>query len=1289
MFRGEFINQRETRIRVLLTVGLVGCFVWMALMFFRRAAHDASHQSRQAAAASVPGSQSSRRLEGDSARTYLAQTNDGESLMKAVELQQYGLKRQEHSPFDKASGAGYLGLSHEENLNVWFGDEGAIIRPTLSQKDQDQSWRLEMKLKAYGYGEQLTTAPPIVSHNVKDSRIEYARGVAANPQSAIRNPQLVEWYVNKSAGLEQGFTLNERPAGANEGPLKLVLAVNGDLSAQATTDGASIQLGKNGQGILTYSHLVATDANGNGLTATMETNARGDEIALVVDDGNAQYPIMIDPIAATLKQELTAASTSQQDARFGFAVALDLNAAVVGAWREDILGTADVGALYIFVRPNPQANWIFQQKLGNAAASEAEQCGTSVGILSRVNSRSYIVYGCPGAGSSSGKAFVYDLAGNFSAEIIPPAGTRGPGARFGTSVAFKFSGRLVAAIGEPEDSSNAITRNGAALIFYINPAGLGADLLTKISGPFTNGTCGTSVAIDGNLVNAGHAILIGCPGSDTVVASDVLDGGGSTTLAPTNAAPDTGFGQSVALYQNKAVIGAPLDDTKGTDAGAAYVFVRGTNGQWSQQQKLLASDGNAGDHFSENAVAIEGNTMVVGAYGNGIGGDPLRGIPDDDRGAAYIFTHSSTDAGESWMQQAKLSQNDFQGGEAGDHFGIDVDISGTTVLIGARAASAGSTLRAGAAFSYELDCFSPYDLRTTFGAANGEVNSTVCPGTTLAIYNYGTFPASTTIQWRKLTAQGWINISSSPAATPNTLIINRATASDAGFYDAVISSPCGVEVTNQIALNVSTFTLNPSFQNIGAAGSKGVINVTCTATCSYTAVPNASWITITSGASGNSPSTVGFTVAANSGPARTGTITIGGQTFTVTQDGAASPSPTPTPSPTATPTPTPTPASSVVQFSASNYSVQEDCTTVTLTVNRSGDTSGAASVDYNTVDNTASERRDYITALGKLQFAPGETSKTIVVLINEDSLVEGNETFNVNLSNPVGVSLGGQWIATVTIVDDATEPATNAIDDAQTFVCQHYHDFLNRQPDASGLAFWTSNITACGTDTACIENRRINVSAAFYLSIEFQETGYLVERLYRTAYGSANGSSNFPSAHQLPVPVVRLNEFLLDTQKIGQGVVVGQGNWQQQLETNKQNFTADFVQRARFTTTFPGSMSATQFVDTLNANAGNPLSQSERDQLVNELAANVKTRAQVLRAVAEDADLFASESNRAFVLMQFFGYLRRNPNDPQDTDYTGYDFWLTKLNQFNGNFQNAEMVKAFTSSIEYRQRFGP
>ena len=378
-----------------------------------------------------------------------------------------------------------------------------------------------------------------------------------------------------------------------------------------------------------------------------------------------------------------------------------------------------------------------------------------------------------------------------------------------------------------------------------------------------------------------------------------------------------------------------------------------------------------------------------------------------------------------------------------------------------------------------------------------------------------------------------------------------------------------------------------------------------------------------------------------------------------------------------------------VQFDSASYSVQEDCTTVTITVTRSGDTSGAAAIDYSTVDVSASERSDYITALGTLQFAPGESSKSFAVLINEDSIVEGNETFNINLSNPKGTTLGPISSSVVTIVDDQAEPATNAIDDASNYVCQHYHDFLNRQPDAPGLTFWTNEITSCGSDAQCIQAKRINVSAAFYLSIEFQQTGYLVERIYKTAYGSPASNSSLGGLHQLIVPAVRFNEFLSDTQKIGQGVIVGQANWQQALEDNKQAFTADFVQRARFATAFPSSLSAADFVDALNQNAGNPLSQIERDQLVNQLSSGGVSRAQVLRSIAEHPNVVSGEFNRAFVLMQYFGYLRRNPNDIPDADYTGFEFWLTKLSEFNGDYLHAEMVKAFLDSAEYRKRFGP
>ncbi|MCM3872635.1 MAG: S8 family serine peptidase [Pyrinomonadaceae bacterium] len=257
-------------------------------------------------------------------------------------------------------------------------------------------------------------------------------------------------------------------------------------------------------------------------------------------------------------------------------------------------------------------------------------------------------------------------------------------------------------------------------------------------------------------------------------------------------------------------------------------------------------------------------------------------------------------------------------------------------------------------------------------------------------------------------------------------------------------------------------------------------------------------------------------------------------------------------------------------------------------------------------------------------------------------------------------------------------PAANAIDGPDFFVRRHYLDFLSREPDPAGQAFWVNQITQCGLNAGCIEIKRINVSAAFFLSIEFQQTGYLVYRTYKAAYG------NMPGA---PVPLT-LQEFLPDTQAIGQGVQVGIGDWQTLLENNKNAFSGEFVTRTRFTIAFPSGMTAAQFVDTLNTNSGGALSPTEREQLVNDLSSGAKTRGQVLRAVAEDQTLTQAEFNKAFVLMQYFGYLRRNPNQVPDTDFTGYNFWLAKLNQFNGNFIDAEMVKAFLSSTEYRQRFG-
>jgi hypothetical protein len=176
---------------------------------------------------------------------------------------------------------------------------------------------------------------------------------------------------------------------------------------------------------------------------------------------------------------------------------------------------------------------------------------------------------------------------------------------------------------------------------------------------------------------------------------------------------------------------------------------------------------------------------------------------------------------------------------------------------------------------------------------------------------------------------------------------------------------------------------------------------------------------------------------------------------------------------------------------------------------------------------------------------------------------------------------------------------------------------------------------------------------------------------------------------------LRYNEFLPDTRQIGEDVVVGEGNWQAKLESNKQAFANAFVGRASFTSAFATSLTPAQFVDQLYANAGvvSPPA-AERTAAINEFGgagstSDTAARARALRRVAENGALNQQELNRAFVLMQYFGYLRRNPYDPPEAtlDYQGYNFWLGKLNQFNGDYRAAEMVKAFLISGEYRQRF--
>ncbi len=372
-----------------------------------------------------------------------------------------------------------------------------------------------------------------------------------------------------------------------------------------------------------------------------------------------------------------------------------------------------------------------------------------------------------------------------------------------------------------------------------------------------------------------------------------------------------------------------------------------------------------------------------------------------------------------------------------------------------------------------------------------------------------------------------------------------------------------------------------------------------------------------------------------------------------------------------------------IQLNAASYNVPESGSAINLIVTRTGGSVGAATVDYATSDGTATQKTDYTIKLGTLSFADGETSKILQVPIVNDVFVEGDQTFTVTLSNVTGtgVSLDSNSSATVTIMDDdLSAPASNPIDGTEFFVRQHYLDFLNRVPDNDGLNFWVDSINSCGTDSTCTATKRVITSGAFFLSIEFQDTGGFFIRTQRAAFGR---KSDTPGTRVTYLELVRAQS------QIGDGVVIGQPGAAARLEANKQAYILQVVNSSAFLTLY-GSLAASQYVDALYASAGVTPTPTERSAAITAFGGGGPSgRAAALRLIVDSNSVGAAEFNASFVLMQYFGYLRRNPTDPPDNNDVGYQFWLAKLNAFNGDFLSAEMVKAFILSAEYRQRFGP
>lgn len=236
--------------------------------------------------------------------------------------------------------------------------------------------------------------------------------------------------------------------------------------------------------------------------------------------------------------------------------------------------------------------------------------------------------------------------------------------------------------------------------------------------------------------------------------------------------------------------------------------------------------------------------------------------------------------------------------------------------------------------------------------------------------------------------------------------------------------------------------------------------------------------------------------------------------------------------------------------------------------------------------------------------------------------------------------------------------STNPIDDPRFFVRAQYLDFLEREPDQAGSDYWTGQIMTCaGDDERCRDEQRVKVSAAFLFEKEFQDTGLFLYCLYKATSGSPPGYAQFAS----------------DRKRI-----VGGPN----LDASKDAFLKEWTSRPLFTEVYLPGLKPEQFIDTvlqkINSDSEVDL-RRQRQALVDELSRS-SDRSAVLRKIIEDKSFREAEADRASVTMQYFGYLRRDPDD------RGVRFWLKILSKHQDQDYRS-MVRAFITSQEYRARF--
>lgn len=602
-------------------------------------------------------------LTGDAAKEELRKRGQYESLGAALAAARLAVDKIDPAG-PHSRGAEYFASNPKLHLRAWFGRDGIELASGLKPLDGEEPWSVQVKLAGVGRGGALVKP---------GSRT--VTGVGPRVEIGDSTGMVTEWYENRGEGIEQGFTVYKDPQGS--GPLEVVMKVEGTVRAELLPDageGGGVRfVDREGEPVVSYQGVKAWDATGRVLGARVERRG-ATELAIVTEDSGAVYPVVIDPLFASMQARLVEESIDLD--YFGSSLALSGQTALIGAPGDDTVSGADSGSAYVFVRdPQDVSIWRQEAQLTPGDGAAFDGFGSSVALRGNI-----ALVGAPrndtafGEDAGSAYVFVRDVQNSviWSEEAQLTDGGGKALDQFGSSVSLSGDTALV---GAPFTDTQRGNDAGSAHVFVREQderAWYPQALLTASDGR-ADDRFGSSVAL------SGEAACVGAPLHDTsggvnagsayVFIRDWTLWSERAKVVASDGAAEDRFGSSVSLSANTVLVGSPSDDTtRGGDSGSAYVFVRvGTN--WIEQAKLTPGDGATGDEFG-SAVALQGDVALVGApSGNTINGG-------GDAGSAYFFMRT----GGLWSEQAKRTAYD---GNPIDRFGSAVALEGDLAMVGA------------------------------------------------------------------------------------------------------------------------------------------------------------------------------------------------------------------------------------------------------------------------------------------------------------------------------------------------------------------------------------------------------------------------------------------------------------------------------------------------------------------------------------------------------------------------------------------------------------------------------